>query len=332
MLPWKSFMTSNMRHYSLPVPNDAWWTSYNKCEPPINSSEIITSIEINKGEIQFKYETFGITLEAIADCCSSSYLFLPRQFNKNDYLSKVFDKIEETESEDIEYINYDYSDLKGIEKRQFKQFNNCIKNVEYIVYFTDKTYFYILLKNYSNGYYSGWLSLIIENLPLLKLLDSNKALHSTNKLIVVVGLPASGKTTYCKQKYPKYKLYDDYLSDIYNNQLLNQLTNNTLNSKVIINDPRLCNITIFQQQIEYFLKYIPLRNIQFILYDNRPDQCILNSQLRNDDKDIGLKDQILTYSQNYSPLSMKRYMKYLYKKSNMNTSSMLLEILKPFRK
>ena len=327
MIPWKSFMTNNMRHYSLPVPNDAWWTSYNKCEPPLNSSEIITSIEINKGEIQFKYETFGVTLEAQADC-SSSYLFLPKEFNQNAYLGKVFDKIEETESVDIEYINYNYSDLKRIEKGQFKQFNNCIKNVEYKVYFTDKTYFYILLKNYSNGYYSGWLSLSFEDTALNVLLQQNRAIISTTKLIIVVGLPASGKTTYCQQKYPEYVLYDDYLNTVYNNTLLQQIQNT--DSKVIINDPRLCDIKIFKQQVNNILQYIPITNIRFILFGNTPDQCILNSQLRNDcNKDINLSEQIRMYSQNYDPYGgIFDYISYISNNSDINVKYEFVDVYK----
>ena len=171
-----------------------------------------------------------------------------------------------------------------------------------------------------------------EDTALNELLLQNKALtnpNSTNittitSLIIVIGLPASGKTTYCTTNYPEYTLYDDYLNTIHNNTLLQHLqnTNNSVNnnSKVIINDPRLCDTTVFKQQVNNILQYIPLSNIQFILFENTPDQCILNSQLRNDNiKDINLKQQILTYSQNYDPYDeILDYIWYIYEKSGVD--------------
>ena len=306
------------------------------------TSQMITSIEINKRKdvkvkftaekIQFKSETLTVTLKAQSDCCSHSYIFLPKDLNEDQYLGKIFDKLEETKGGNIEYDNYDYSNFASIEEQEIDRWcNDQIECKQYKVYFYDKTYFYILLKNYSNGYYTGWIESSFEDTALNELLQLNKALTinsnsitAVTNLIIVVGLPASGKTTYCTTNYPEYTLYDDYLNTIYNNTLLQHLqnTNNSVNSnsKVIINDPRLCDTTIFKQQVNNILLYIPLSNIQFILFENTPDQCILNSQLRNDNiKDINLKQQILTYSQNYDPYDeMLDYIWYIYEKSDID--------------
>ena len=306
------------------------------------TSQMITSIEISKNKdvkskfimekIQFKSETLTVTLKAQSDCCSHSYIFLPKDLNEDQYLGKIFDMLEETKGGNIEYDRYDYSNFASIEEKEIDDYNDHIECKQYKIYFNDKTYFYILLKNYSNGYYTGWLESSFEDTALNELLQQNKALTtsttitttSITNLIIVVGLPASGKTTYCITNYPEYTLYDDYLNTIYNNTLLQHIqnTNNSVNSnsKVIINDPRLCDTTIFKQQINNILTYIPLSNIQFILFENTPDKCILNSQLRNDsNKDINLKQQILTYSQNYDPYAeMLDYIWYIYEKSGVD--------------
>ena len=288
------------------------------------TSEIITSIEINMKEIQFKHETYGTTIEAIGDCCSGSYIFLPKGFNKDQYVGKIFDKIEEIgdkfESKKYNFLN---PDITKIIKMEYRGYKSCIKNTEYKICFTDTTYFYILLKNYSNGYYRGWLEIIKENYTLNELLQNNLKILNSVELIIVVGLPASGKTTYCQQKYPEYTLYDDYLDDIHNNTLSQHIQNNTYsnqNNKVIINDPRLCDITIFKQQVEYFLTYVNINKMRIKLFENQPDECIINSQLRNDkDKDINLPEQILAYSQNYDlDWEITEYLEYISKKTKVN--------------
>ena len=310
---------------------------FSKNRMSTTSQHIITSIDIctrdnsiqaDLERIHFKSETLTITLEAQADCCSCSYLFLPRGFNKNDYLGKVFDKLIATDGDKIEYNNYDYTDFHLIDENGNDDTNEYIQNKEYKIYFDDLTYFYILLKNYSNGYYGGWLSLSFEDTALNVLLQQNRAIISTTKLIIVVGLPASGKTTYCQQKYPEYVLYDDYLNTVYNNTLMQQLQN--ADSKVIINDPRLCNTKIFKQQVNNILQYIPITNIRFILFGNTPDQCILNSQLRNNkDKDIFLSEQIHTYSQNYDPSGgIFDYISYISNNSDINVKYEFVDVYK----
>lgn len=42
-------------------------------------------------------------------------------------------------------------------------------------------------------------------------------------LIIVVGLPCSGKTTLCHKYFEDYILYDDFISNFYDHNLINDL-------------------------------------------------------------------------------------------------------------
>ena len=64
-----------------------------------------------------------------------------------------------------------------------------------------------------------------------------------NTIIIILGLPGSGKTTYAKT-ITTHKLYDDVLFNQYSKELLDDINNiNSIN--IILTDPRFCDIDIF---------------------------------------------------------------------------------------
>jgi predicted kinase len=116
------------------------------------------------------------------------------------------------------------------------------------------------------------------------------------KLVVLIGLPGSGKTTLAKIEYPEYELFDDFISQFYNGKLAYALQNN---KNVCVADPRLC-VT------EVFLKYMPLLeqysyNLKIILFENNVETCLNN--IKNRDKRKGIEDAINNYSKKYDPYS-----------------------------
>lgn len=93
------------------------------------------------------------------------------------------------------------------------------------------------------------------------------------QLIVVIGLPGSGKSEYSKQ-YTNRLVFDDFITHFYNGQVVTALLRN---KQICINDPRLCNYETFKNIIEK----IPYTSIKLILFENNPNQCIKNCELKS---------------------------------------------------
>lgn len=94
------------------------------------------------------------------------------------------------------------------------------------------------------------------------------------KNIVIVGLPGSGKTT-LMNTFKNYIHFDDFISTLYNGELLKALNEN---KPVCICDPRLCNHGLFQYYIDL---YFDKRSTKVVLFENTPNQCIENIEGRN---------------------------------------------------
>ena len=91
---------------------------------------------------------------------------------------------------------------------------------------------------------------------------------------VIIGLPCSGKTHLCK-KYAEcgYKIYDDFISTLYNGELL---SDSQKYDKICISDPRLCVFEIFSKIISRFGE----KRIHITLFENDPKSCLKNLILR----------------------------------------------------
>ncbi|AVG46690.1 hypothetical protein [Acanthamoeba polyphaga mimivirus] len=138
------------------------------------------------------------------------------------------------------------------------------------------------------------------------------------QLIIVIGLPGSGKTSWCKNQ-EECIIFDDFISTFYDGKLISALVDN---KKVCINDPRMCIFDIFIRYIKTIEKYIDRNNIYLVLFENNPKQCIINADNRIDNKynvmntcnseqkileKKHLKFNIVEYSKKYS---IKNYLKW----------------------
>ena len=89
-------------------------------------------------------------------------------------------------------------------------------------------------------------------------------------IIIVIGLPGSGKTTYVNSIYNKNDEYtDDFISNFFNGVLINRIKEMNNNDDIYINDPRLCNKSIFDKYIKIIEKEKQKENkIKLVLFKN----------------------------------------------------------------
>ncbi len=100
------------------------------------------------------------------------------------------------------------------------------------------------------------------------------------KLLIIIGLPGSGKTTYFNEQLKnQYKFYDDFISDIINGELIDDIKKKEFD--ICVADPRLCNFQTFLRVINIFLQIVEKSDISLILFENNKDKCICNSEKRS---------------------------------------------------
>lgn len=116
-------------------------------------------------------------------------------------------------------------------------------------------------------------------------------------LIIIIGLPGSGKTSYIKNNkiFKDFIIHDDFISNFFNGELMRDLKTN---NNICVSDPRLCNIQMFNKYIEIFQEVIKDKSqIKLLLFENDKNKCLFNAKLRNQknkkvDKTIELLSEI----------------------------------------
>lgn len=140
------------------------------------------------------------------------------------------------------------------------------------------------------------------------------------KVIIIIGLPGSGKTTLAK-KFKDYLIFDDFIGNFYNGDVIYKLKSK---SKICLIDPRLCIYSIFLKYFNVILKYVSKEKIQIIIFENDPKKCLINLRKRRFDTNI--QNIINNYSHVYS---LKNYIKFnpiilpIYTSSNENSNQPL---------
>jgi hypothetical protein len=121
-------------------------------------------------------------------------------------------------------------------------------------------------------------------------------------MLIIIGLAGSGKTTYFhKNLSDKYELYDDFISNFFDGEIIEKI-----NENICLIDPRLCDIEIFKKYMIEIEKFIDKSQIKLLLFENNPEKCLINSQFR---KNKNVSKMIEFYSKKYD---LNDYQDYNY--------------------
>jgi hypothetical protein len=143
----------------------------------------------------------------------------------------------------------------------------------------------ILGSHFQNGYYCGGSLMIRENNPNYAAVDSSQA-----RVVLVLGLPASGKTTFCQSHFDEkvFYIFDDPLFSSASEIVLNKLVEK--GQKVVFCDPRLCSLDIFKKLYEHLVQFVDSpAQIAVVYFDNDPEQCGKNAHHHRDNIDSDIK-------------------------------------------
>jgi len=260
---------------------------FKKNESPI--TEVIIVNECNEEKTEFeefivKSDDYDYKFTAVGDCCSTSHFFKYEDYDYNSLVGKKiigFKEIDIPDDYDLKKLDidndedcFDFAAIPHLYEMSFKD--------------TEETFKFMLV-NFSNGYYDGWIEVSETN-------------NNTN-LIIIIGLPASGKTTYYESNLSNngFKLYDDFISSFYDSDLIDDLK---AKKKVCLIDPRLCDFNLFEKIIHGLKDYIDVSKMILILFRNDKQKSIRYSRYRGDKEVSGT---INKYSAIYQPANYINY-------------------------
>ncbi len=125
------------------------------------------------------------------------------------------------------------------------------------------------------------------------------------QIVIIIGLCGSGKSTLSTKYQKDYIICDDFISKFYNGQTMARIIEG---KRVCLIDPRLSIFTIFEKYIKIIEKHVCRNNIQLILFENDPQQCLINITHRP--KLPKIEETIIKYSEKYL---LTNYYQWQYK-------------------
>ena len=246
-----------------------------------NNIDIIYNRYSAYESITIEFENNTLKLKAYGDCCSHSWFEeFPDQSFQLLVGKTIIDLNHKTKT-----IDMPVSQIQEVDRNHVHEFE-----------FDDGTVFEFLLRNSSNGYYDGYIS---SKWKYNTHIDTE--IPSTAQLIVIIGMPGCGKTTYVKNHYTPlkvfdsddnnwgihearldnttYHFFDDYLIDPtkVHTHIMPLLLKGC---RVIVADPRLCDKNVFQREIiETFTSYIRYKFVDKTERPSTPHLLNIKKQL-----------------------------------------------------
>lgn len=127
-------------------------------------------------------------------------------------------------------------------------------------------------------------------------------------IIIIIGLPASGKTYYYNENFKdNYILYDDFITTLFNGDLINDIKKN---KDICMIDPRLCNYDRFLSIISIIEQIIDKRKIKLILFKNDKINCLINARKRNELEKNKIVDKSIEFYSNIYDLNNYNHYNY----------------------
>lgn len=242
---------------------------------------IIQDVKANSTEIKFICNEFNIILNARGMCCSYSWFEFD---NINECIGKSYVKCIDTyRTVELEHSNIERHDVNHV----------------YEIYFDDDTTYEIILRNSSNGYYDGYIE---EEITLCehKEIDTKR-----NAIILLVGLPGCGKTTFGKLIKESFKdciFYDD--CDIMLQSTVNSIRLDLIHGKkVIVAHSKFCMSYMYN----YFVDNLNLidNHKSIVTYCFIPDKDkSINNIYKREKSNVIIKKLITSINQYYELYTM----------------------------
>lgn len=243
-------------------------------------------VEFDKIKVVLEHNT--VTLVAEGDCCSASWF---EAYPENDLHSLIGRSIDHVSMDDEEYS----MEESGVQE--------CDKNYVYAFHLDGGDVVKFLLRNSSNGYYGGYIQYEwrIPYLPKIK------PSEQPTEVVIVVGLPASGKTNYIFNRMKldtlegkNIKRFDEALTSTSDAQhQIQQLVSENDAHVIYVADALFTDSGVYKKWVCGCK--IPRRLIRTVLFENNESGCMYNNRFRN----RALANDISRLTQIYNPHSSK---------------------------
>jgi len=227
-------------------------------------------------KIIFGCDDKNIEITACGLCCSESWIECIGNSSFNECIGKKFIGCVDT----FKTIKMPKSNVQSYDINHIY----CLKFDEEI---EDDCQFKFLLRNSSNGYYDGYI--VEESTDVFYEPIAGKK----KSLILLVGLPGCGKTTYghmLTKSISNSVFYDDI--DITLQTNLNKIRTDILNNKkVIVANPRFC----VKEEYDNFIQKVNLvnRNESIITYCFLPNKAKSIANIKMRETQIGIANKFL---------------------------------------
>lgn len=234
---------------------------------------ISTAIEIDDQRIEIVSDKFEVTIEAYADSGNDSYASMHCiKGCMEDLIGQELIRAVTLHEEKLEKIYPQYID-DGSSNYDLHILE--MRNGESV---------HILGEHHHNGYYCG------GSCMSLKRTEGNAISRNRNaRAVIVVGLPASGKTTFChanfnEEAYHFYNIDDFFFEPTYEITLVSLLE---AGQNVVMCDPRLCRFDKFCELLCLVKDCVESDDqICIVYFENDKEKCLANIHRDNLTEDM----------------------------------------------